>query len=392
MKVLKGVVMRTDSGHCITLHTIKKCLICGKPIEIRIDRCEGLFHCPFCGMYKVKDKVFRGGYSYIENLETAKKNKLRYLLRYHENVMMKRILDLSEIERYGYAVNTQRDLYVFLANKGKFKDKNYPIAPKFYKEEDIKDNLAKFNDRNPSYDSEQLILEHLISKNCVKGKYCDITANDFPLFLIDNSDTYEYCIENLEEHKKIKKKDGNKYLITARELSVNSATPEYITKPIDELKEKDIENIIKSGEGNTVEFKLSLRWDLKLNKVNKDLTDKVIKTIAAFANTNGGLILIGVHDSGDIKGIPKNFEELKTMDNYQKHIDDRVQDKLGNVVCAYKDQSFFGFNGKNVLMIRVRESKTCISYDNKDIIVRRGVSNITLSANDAIEYGRKWRN
>lgn len=53
-----------------------------------------------------------------------------------------------------------------------------------------------------------------------------------------------------------------------------------------------IENLLKKPEGLTFDFKLHITN-----------AEKIAKTMVAFANTNGGSILIGVSDDGKIKGI-----------------------------------------------------------------------------------------
>ncbi|MGY6523343.1 MAG: AlbA family DNA-binding domain-containing protein [Mongoliitalea sp.] len=53
-----------------------------------------------------------------------------------------------------------------------------------------------------------------------------------------------------------------------------------------------IESLLRRKEGLTLDFKLHI-----------SSSEKIAKTLVAFANTNGGMILIGVSDSGKIKGI-----------------------------------------------------------------------------------------
>lgn len=61
--------------------------------------------------------------------------------------------------------------------------------------------------------------------------------------------------------------------------------------------------LIKSNEGLTVEFKISF-------------DKEVLETSVAFANTKGGVILIGVSDKGEIKGIQIGKETLKDWANW----------------------------------------------------------------------------
>ena len=68
------------------------------------------------------------------------------------------------------------------------------------------------------------------------------------------------------------------------------------------LKQADLRKLIKSGESETVEFKASF-------------DKEILETSAAFANTKGGVILIGVSDRGDIKGVQIGKETLKDWAN-----------------------------------------------------------------------------
>lgn len=61
--------------------------------------------------------------------------------------------------------------------------------------------------------------------------------------------------------------------------------------------------IIKQGEGLTVEFKRTI-----------DTAYKIAKTIVSFANTAGGVLLIGVADNGEIVGIESELRELQKLE------------------------------------------------------------------------------
>ncbi len=65
---------------------------------------------------------------------------------------------------------------------------------------------------------------------------------------------------------------------------------------------RSIEELISGQENDAVEFKSTARWDLREEKRNKAVEDAVVKTVAAFLNTNGGTLLIGVADDGTRSG------------------------------------------------------------------------------------------
>jgi hypothetical protein len=77
------------------------------------------------------------------------------------------------------------------------------------------------------------------------------------------------------------------------------------------LDDKDLSTLIKSGENQIVEFKQSLRVDIKTHEINNDLEWECIKTIAAFLNTKGGTLLIGIRDNDSIVvGLEDDFNSF----------------------------------------------------------------------------------
>lgn len=67
---------------------------------------------------------------------------------------------------------------------------------------------------------------------------------------------------------------------------------------ISDMNPADLRNLIQTGEGSYLEFKKTI-----------PSAEKIAREIAAFANTNGGTILVGVDDSKVITGVSAYFEE-----------------------------------------------------------------------------------
>ncbi len=67
---------------------------------------------------------------------------------------------------------------------------------------------------------------------------------------------------------------------------------------------------ITAGESAGLEFKSSARWDFKENRINKALEQVILKTCAAFLNTDGGALLIGVDDDGKVVGLERDYKTL----------------------------------------------------------------------------------
>ena len=96
----------------------------------------------------------------------------------------------------------------------------------------------------------------------------------------------------------------------------------------------DLKQHITQGENTTTEFK-------------ENFDQEAIETAAAFANTNGGVILIGVSDTGEIRGITIGKETLRNWSNrIAQATEPRVVLEIGSV----------DISGKSVLLIRISES------------------------------------
>jgi hypothetical protein len=88
--------------------------------------------------------------------------------------------------------------------------------------------------------------------------------------------------------------------LAARRKLIAGAMNDYIdqlsapsTVPI----EATIEELIEAGESADVEFKQTFRWDVNKGQPNKKMEEVIAKAVAAFANSDGGTLLIGVHDT-----------------------------------------------------------------------------------------------
>lgn len=92
-----------------------------------------------------------------------------------------------------------------------------------------------------------------------------------------------------------------------------------------------LEELIAEGESDELEFKSSLRWDYDESRVNEELEKVVVKTVAAFANAQGGTLLIGVTDEGEILGLAHDYVSLDgaDRDKFERHLNTLLCNQLG---------------------------------------------------------------
>ena len=122
--------------------------------------------------------------------------------------------------------------------------------------------------------------------------------------------------------------------------------------------EIDILELINKGEGNYLEFKSSLRWDYQQEIVNSRLEEVVFKTIAAFSNGEGGMLIIGVDDDGEIIGLEKDFKSLKRFgpDFFEIHLRNLLNTHFG--ISFSTNQLLINFpkiHGNDICIIEIEK-------------------------------------
>ncbi|GEM_PF-607061 len=148
--------------------------------------------------------------------------------------------------------------------------------------------------------------------------------------------------------------------------------------------------LLSKPESQHLEFKSSARWDYRENKTNKELEKVIIKTIAGFMNSDGGILFIGVDDDGKAVGLEKDFQSLgkKDSDGYQAFLIRLVSAYLGREHCEGVRVFFHEIDDKEVCSVSVEPSETAVFIEKLEgaFFVRTGNSTQQLNAKEANEY------
>jgi dnd system-associated protein 4 len=128
-----------------------------------------------------------------------------------------------------------------------------------------------------------------------------------------------------------------------------------VVKEADVEKERDttVDDLVAKGESRSQEFKSSMKWDYKAGNANKELTKEVVRTVAAFLNGDGGTLLIGVKDNGDVLGIEKDIAVMgnKGIDAFQLTFAGAVKTFLGDDIGPLLRLEFAKKGGKTVAVV-----------------------------------------
>lgn len=231
---------------------------------------------------------------------------------------------------------------------------------------------------------------------------CEATFADVaPLFDISpNEHPFELCIAVETELKK--------YGIQAiPPLPKGSeASPRLFVTPKPGLTCDDFRIRIDAGEGATSEFKSTMLCCLRTLNANPDasksdlksevVTHSLLKTLAAFLNTSGGSLYVGVADDGTAIGLEADFQLLGTavgIDAWELRLRELVETQFidGKSVNNLVQVNFAEMDGRTVAHISIAPRKK-ISYlkshkaAGHEVYVRQGNRTVSLTLPQFEEY------
>ena len=143
---------------------------------------------------------------------------------------------------------------------------------------------------------------------------------------------------------------------------------EGITQTVETAEPVSLEYLIQEGESDELEFKSTLRWDVREDRVNKHLESVVVKSVAAFGNGNGGTLLIGVDDDGGVLGLAPDYVSLDgDRDRFELHLRNVLIAALGTgFVTRYVRVEFHDLDGKDVCLVEVLPARSPLYVSSKD--------------------------
>lgn len=221
----------------------------------------------------------------------------------------------------------------------------------------------------------------------------DLKKIKIPILTLDNSkrisdreikySTTEELKELLVDLEEVKKKKFDSLL--------EKFKGEIVANLESKISDKEISYKIKGGETKKLEFKSSLRWNIRSNSLDKEIENGVLKTMVAFCNSEGGELLIGVDDNGNILGIELKLENFKNEDKFLLHLSNIINQRIMPPVNEFIDFKIIDVDDKKICQIVCKKSVRAIwfkSSRDKDeqFFVRAGPSSRQLSPIRAITY------
>ncbi len=151
--------------------------------------------------------------------------------------------------------------------------------------------------------------------------------------------------------------------------------------------EQRIQQIIAEGENDQTEFKSTLRWSVKENKVNHGVEIAWLKTVAAFLNSEGGRLLVGVDNQGVPLGI--GVDGFENDDKYLLHVNNLLQQHLGAEHSANVRFGLHPVDDSKVLLIEcfpATKPVFLVDAGQESFYVRAGPGTRKLTMSEMLAY------
>ncbi|WP_322410974.1 ATP-binding protein [Microbacterium invictum] len=166
--------------------------------------------------------------------------------------------------------------------------------------------------------------------------------------------------------------------------------------------EADVPAVLRAGESERVEFKETARWNVREDKKDARMELAIAKTIAAFLNSRGGVLVIGANDAGEAVGLHRDLATLRTPDHdrFELWLRDLLSTALGRNAAALPRIRFVGVppEGTVVCAVECPPSPKPVFLAapgggaSTELWIRVGNSTRALPVDEALAYvQRQWR-
>ena len=155
-----------------------------------------------------------------------------------------------------------------------------------------------------------------------------------------------------------------------------------------EMARDDALNIIKSGESDKLEFKSTIVTNIRTGENDKRMEKAVLKSIVAFMNTSGGILMVGVADDGSIYGVDENA--FDSRDKMNLHLTHMISSRIGDEFLPYISFRVIDMeDGKAIIRVDCERCKKPVFLKDgkeEEFYVRSGPSSVALTGSNLVNY------
>jgi CRP-like cAMP-binding protein len=146
-------------------------------------------------------------------------------------------------------------------------------------------------------------------------------------------------------------------------------------------------DLILQGESEKIEFKSTLRYNIHTARFGREIEHAALKSIAAFLNSWGGILLVGVDDNKNITGI--EADQFDNDDKAMLHLTNMIKERMGAHFMQFINCSVELIASRKVMRIDVSPSNLPAFLNNNNeefFYIRTGPSTTELKPSRIYDY------
>ncbi|HEY9294666.1 MAG TPA: DUF262 domain-containing protein [Microlunatus sp.] len=156
-----------------------------------------------------------------------------------------------------------------------------------------------------------------------------------------------------------------------------------------------LSDLLDAGESQSLEYKSTARWNIRAGQADKKMEQVIVKTVCGLLNGDGGTLLIGVDDQGNVLGLDYDYRTLGSKgnrDGYELFLRQVLDASLSINTAGIVNIRFDEEGGHDVCVVSVAASgrpvfaRTVAGSNLSDFWVRIGNATKQLHGDEMIEY------
>ena len=188
-----------------------------------------------------------------------------------------------------------------------------------------------------------------------KGYFFDDYGEGWVIFLTVGNEMSGHGGSLYREVEKWIKKYDDTGILNIRQFDIDEEVfKKYLRIKTDfyfDDEDTPISVLLALGENQNVEYKSSLIWSHRKNQKSDRAEYDTMRSIVSFLNSDGGTLLIGVDDKGNILGLEKDYSQLgeirhRNSDGFERHLRDKIETLLGKTNGYYIRMKFESIDGE----------------------------------------------